>query len=235
MNRKSKVCIPIAAKEEWQAFLVTMTINEQDCKSFPYGVYIELLINDWHCVFYHSGATKTRSAGACQYAIDNWHPRRIILLGTAGGVGADLQNLDLVVASKTSQYDCIEGMSAKIDFFYEIFNEEIDNSWIDFSKLPNRTFHGLIATADMDVGFSKAEDLRKYDVLAADWESGAISHICRINEVPHCIIRGVSDVPKSDSPEDIKKQQIEFLKNTPIIMELLLRNVLPALLSMEKN
>ena len=121
-------------------------------------------------------------------------------------------------------------MGANNDFFYKMFSEEIDNSWIDFSRLPANSYQGLIATADLDVGFSKAEDLRQYNVLAADWDSGAFAHICNINDIPCTIVRGVSDVPKSDSPEDIERQHTEFIKNTPIIMEILLKKVLPALL-----
>jgi adenosylhomocysteine nucleosidase len=227
------ICVQICATNEWEAFRKIKGFPVERFLTYPYGTYVEENIKGLDCIFYLSKATKTRSAGACQYAIDNWNPKRIILLGTAGGVSTQLKNLDLVVASRTGQYDCIEGMGAENDFFYEIFNEELDNNWIDFSKLPPRTFQGLIATADQDVGFLKAEELRKYDVLAADWESGSISHICNLNNVPCCIIRGVSDVPKSDDPEDIKNQREEFIKNTPIIMEILLIKVLPALLSMD--
>ncbi len=109
---------------------------------------------------------------------------------------------------------------------------EADNSWIDFDKIPLKLIPGIIVTADQDIGYIKAKELRKHDVIAADWESRAIVHICKLNITPFSIIRDVSDVPKSDRVEDIFAQGKKFRENTPKIMKILLRDVLPSLLKM---
>jgi adenosylhomocysteine nucleosidase len=224
------ICIPIAAKEEWQAFLNQKQVQQYDCKNFPFGDYVVLQIESWQCIFYHSGATKTRSAAACQYAIDHWKPKRIIVFGTAGGVDSRLKCLDLVVGTRAEQYDCLEGMGAKKEFFYKLVSAELDYRWTDSLKLPGKVYKGLIATGDKDVDYKMACELRKHNVLAADWESGAIGHICNLNNIPCTIIKGISDVPGFDNLNDNK----DFIKRTPVIMEILVNQVLLLLLTMKK-
>jgi len=231
---KKNICIQICASNEWEAFRKIMRFNKEDFLEYPYGSYVGKKINNIDCIFYYSKATKTRSAGACQYAIDHWNPRRIIVFGTAGGIGEGLTDLDLVIANRTVQYDCIEAMGSKKQFFYKMLTVKLNNTWIDFNNVPVKLIPGLIATGDQDVGFGKAKELRKHGVLAADWESGAIANICKLNKVPCCIVRGVSDVPTSDSEEDSIRQGIKFRENTPLIMAKLLNELLPTMLSMNK-
>jgi len=52
----------------------------------PFGQYFEQPFNGHEGIFYQSGDTKTRSAAACQFAIDLWQPDRIINPGICGGV-----------------------------------------------------------------------------------------------------------------------------------------------------
>ncbi len=82
---------------------------------------------------------------------------------------------------------------------------------------------GIIGTADRDLDFKTAEYLKKYQILAADWESGAIAKICELNKVECLILRGVSDKPSESTEKDEQIQAMEYKKNTPLVMKKLFR------------
>lgn len=225
------ICIQICSNREWRSFKEIFSISAASIGVTPYGEYVSKIIEGKECIFYHSGATKTKSTGACQYAISKWNPNFIFVLGTCGGVSSKLNVLDVVIANKTVQYDCIVGDKHNTITFYEKLIEEIDNSWIDFTKLTVSIFEGLIATADQDLGPKQLDMLASENVLCADWESGAISHICRLNNVKCCILRGISDIPRRDDDQSHDKQTMDYRTNTPLIMKKLLNDVLPSLLT----
>ena len=224
------ICIQICSKREWRSLKEILNIN-QDLISFtPYGEYTSKSIAGKECIFYHSGITKTKSTGACQYAIGNWKPQYIFVLGTCGGVLETLKPLDIVIANKTVQYDCIIGGDKKSPIFFEDLIEEIDNSWINFERLSLKIFEGLIATADQSLRTEQIDMLCNENVLCADWESGAISHICKLNKTKCCILRGITDIPRRDDINSDINQGIDYKINTPLVMEKLLNTLLPEIL-----
>ena len=169
-------------------------------------------------MFFHSGDTKTKSAAACQFAIDRWHPDGIVNLGTCGGVRKKIKKLDIIMARKTVQYDCITRFGEPKRLFYGPMVTKIDASWVDLGGVSTKLYQGTIATADQDLNRGWREELQKENVLGADWESGAISKVCKLNQVKCLILRGVTDIPSSTQSSDWKK-------NTPIVMGHLLQIV----------
>jgi adenosylhomocysteine nucleosidase len=182
----------------------------------PFGEYFEHSIGRNKSIFVQSGDTKTRSAAACQFAIDRWHPDGIVNLGTCGGVANKIKKLDIIMARKTVQYDCIIRFGEAQGLFYKPMITVVDTSWIDISEVSRKLHKGTIASADQDLNVEWRAILRKEKVLGADWESGAISKVCELNKVRCLILRGVSDVPD-------RRQASDFEKNTPIVMESLLQ------------
>lgn len=170
-------------------------MKNKDIHNYPLGEYFNQEIENCKCLFYHSGPTKTRAAAACQYAIDQWKPDTIIVLGTCGGVSKNLEIFDIIMANKTVQYDCLDFMGEAEHTFYNI--TELDNSWIDTSNIPEKITTGIIGTADKDLNYEAAMLLRKEKLLAVDWESGAITKICELNNVKCLVFRGISDKPES--------------------------------------
>lgn len=162
--------VQICSKLEWASLKSLWNITEDEIAYTPYGEYIVKDVMGKGIAFFQSGATKTKSSGGCQYAIDRWKPEILFVLGTCGGVSENLNILDIVIANKTVQYDCISGMSGSSHLFFEYFIDDIDNSWIDFNKLSVSIIEGLIATADQDLGNSQIDKLRNEKVLCADWE-----------------------------------------------------------------
>jgi nucleoside phosphorylase len=229
------ICVQICAHEEWQ---VVLSLSEfQGCirSSYPHGQYFDHPSSLAPCRLFHSGDTKTKSAAACQYAIDSWKPDAIFLFGTCGGVDNAVRVGDLVLADRTGQFDCILRMNGKNEFFYPSLDVSLDNSWLDFSLLPQPVHRGLIASADQDINYSVRRTLKAHGAVAADWESGAVAYVCARNSVRCCILKGISDIPIEDGVEADRKQGREYGSNIAGIMENLMRNALPVLLKKQHH
>ncbi len=105
---------------------------------------------------------------------------------------------------------------------------KLDTQKIDF--LRNLGIHfGRIATGDQDIDLIIRNSLEPLGVLAADWESASVAHICEINNVPLTVIRGVTDIPgyNGATTED---QANSYYAKTPSIMDKILSTVLPEIL-----
>lgn len=238
-NVKKHICAQICAENEWKAVKEILKIGKSNISNSPYGEYVNFPLEDfvfdsrdYACILFNSGATKTLAAGACQFAISKWKPEIIFVLGTAGGVSDKLKPLDLVIACDTIQYDCISRMGSNSNTFHFEFHTQLDNEWIYWPFLDFKLNEGAIATADQDINFEIKESLKAHNICAADWESGAIAPVCKLNNVQCCVIRGISDIPLNIFSGNIDEQFNQFTKNTPIIMEKLIRNIFPGLLKM---
>ena len=216
--------IQISADIEWQAVKSFFQIEE--LKNTPFGEVFCHKKNNINLWFFHGGTTKTRAAASCQYAIDTWKPGRHFLLGTAGGVEQNIKVHDIVIAEKTAIYDHIYRMGEPYEFMAGDTVIDIDNSWIEISLLPPDIIKGFIATADQDVDHKTRQKLKKENVTAADWESGAVAMICQANNTPCTIIRGITDIPLEYTDTDTDAQGSDYLENTPVVMERILMDVL---------
>jgi len=216
--------IQVSSENEWMS--LKSILPNSKLVTTPFGEAFTQIINNIECVFFHGGASKTRSAASCQFAIDKWSPQRHFIIGTAGGVAKALNILDIVIANKTALYDIIFRMGEPYEFVTKETIVTIDNSWLDFSKLPQNTHEGFIATADQDVDYATKIKLQDANVLAADWESGAVALTCHMNKIPCCVIRGISDIPENASTESSANQGTAYLENTPLVMKKIINEFL---------
>jgi adenosylhomocysteine nucleosidase len=215
--------IQICSGSEWRAIKPMLGIDDAAIRAYPYGEMFELSVAGRPCVFFWCRRTKTRAAGACQYAIDHWHVDPLVVLGTCAGVGEGLRVFDVIYASQTVQYDCED---ARPDMGRVVV---ADRSWLSLDELRDVVHVGPIANADHDLTYDHLEILRKEHVLGGDWESGAIAHVCALNRVRWAIFRGISDVPRAPDADDLRRQLLDFQTNTPAVMAKLLE-LLPAIL-----
>src|SRR5262249_26187741 len=216
--------VQICSGSEWRATTPLLAIPHEAVQRFPYGEYAHVSIAGRRCVFFYSRRTKTRAAGACQYAIDTWNVDPVFVLGTCGGVAERLRVMDIVLAVRTIQYDC---QDQRPDMQLNVL---ADLSWLDLTCLNEHILLGTVASADHDLTFDHLDPLRKHHVLAADWESGAIATVCSLNRVRWAILRGVSDIPRASGEDDARRQRRDYERNTPAVMESLL-TLLPTMIS----
>lgn len=104
----------------------------------------------------------------------------------------------------------------------EFYSHEIDLSWLR-DPLPQKVTRSTMYSADRDIVPDEIKWLKgKFKAKVADWESGAISWICKINNIPLLILRGVTDIVDSTEGEAYNGRIEIFRENTNEIMNNLL-------------
>lgn len=185
----------ISADTEWRQ-LRAIFGNPAEGKS-PLG---EWLVREYKTpkgvrpvLFLHAGWGKVSSGAAAQYAIDRWHPRLLVNLGTCGGLAGEVERGQVILVSETLLYDIHERMGDS--------QEAIDHytTRLDPDFWPKDQRQGLrvarLISADRDIDPAEIPELRKrYRAVAADWESAAIAFVAARNKTPLVILRGVSDL-----------------------------------------
>jgi len=224
------VGIQICSRSEWKAIRQLLAPAAEGVGESPYGEYFPWTVGERTCVLFNSRRTKTRAAGACQYAIDRWRVDPVIVLGTCGGVAERLRPLDLVFATRTVQWDAVDRMNVVTQPFLPEAIVSADLSWLSLDDLGEPVHRGIVASGDQDTTFETAEYLRKHEVLAADWESASIALVCSLNRVRWAVLRGVTDVPHAAGEDDARRQGRDYYANAPVVMEKLLA-LLPRLLA----
>ncbi len=214
-----KLGIHICSEIEWGNTKAILKISTTKLQSQPFGEFFYYPIGQHRSIIYQSGATKTRSAAACQFAIDTWRPDAVVNLGTCGGVADKVKILNIILADKTFQYDVIQRFGNPSVHFRKGLETTLDISWVDLTKVSRPIHIGTVASADQDLVDEHREKLQKKKVLAADWESASIASICKINKIGCLILRGITDTPKREGPLKRNIQDNDYKNNTPIIMK----------------
>ena len=212
-----RAVVVISANAEWQAVLkhVPMTVEHS-----PYGDFAIHQLGGEPVVMLHGGYGKVSAAGSAQYAIDRWHPRVLINLGTAGGFASDVKVGDVVLVTKTTIYDIYEAMGDAAETIAD-YATTIDTShWP--ARLASRVHAGPIVSGDRDLIPSEVNKLHEtYKASVGDWESGAIALVGRKNHVPVIILRAVTDVLDADHPSPTTGDMAAWQRETEIVMQTL--------------
>jgi adenosylhomocysteine nucleosidase len=146
-----KLAIQICSEVEWRRTKSILKISRDQLRKQLYGEYFYFRVGQHRSIIYHSGATKTRAAAACQFAIDTWHPDVVVSLGTCGGVSKEVSKLDIILPKKTIQYDVIQRFGTPSIRFKRSLKADVKISWIDLGGISDRLHIGTIASADQDL------------------------------------------------------------------------------------
>jgi adenosylhomocysteine nucleosidase len=181
----------ISAGAEWRALLPDFPgVEEQPT---PYGKTFSASLAGQRVQFLHGGWGKVAAAGSTQYAIDRWKPERLINLGTCGGFAGQVVRGDVIMAEKTVIYDIVEQMTDP-EQAIEHYSVEMDLTWLS-SPPPQPVRQKTLVSADRDIVMEDIPLLiKRYQAVAADWESGAIAWTAQRNGLPCLVLRGVSDL-----------------------------------------
>ena len=184
-----KTTVLISAIAEWNA--VRPLFPNAKLRRFPFGECFDILIQDEHISFFHSGWGKIASTGSMQYVIDKYAPDLIVNLGTCGGFEGAVEQGDIILVEKTYVYDIVELMGDLDIVSY--YASSLDLSWL-VEPYPFPVRRGLIASADSDLPPGKIPFLKSLGAIAADWESAALAWVAGRNNARLLILRGVSDM-----------------------------------------
>jgi adenosylhomocysteine nucleosidase len=176
----------VSADGEWRA--LEQVVHADTHGTTPFGETLEA----GGILYVHGGWGKVAAAASAQYAIDRWHPRVLVNLGTCGGFAGAVKPFDVVLADRTVIYDIVERMGDPKEAI-DAYATPIDLTWL--GAPPSAVVRGTIVSADQDLDPARLDELRgAYHAVAADWESGAIAHVAAQNHTRVLILRGVSDV-----------------------------------------
>ncbi len=191
-----KVVVLVSAVAEWNA--VKPLFPDAKMRRFPYGECFEILLQDEHISFFHSGWGKIASAGSMQYVIDQYKPDLMVNLGTCGGFEGEVKQGEIVLVEKTYVYDIVELMGDLDIVSY--YASSLDLGWL-VEPYPYAVRRGMIASADSDLPPAKIPFLKTKGAIAADWESAALAWVAQRNHARLLILRGVSDMVSEEGGE----------------------------------
>ena len=214
-----KVVVLISAIAEWNA--VKPFFPKAKIQRFPFGECFDILLQDEHISFFHSGWGKIASAGSLQHVIDNYSPDLVVNLGTCGGFAGAANLGDVILVEKTYVYDIVELMGDLDIVSY--YASSLDLSWLA-EPYPYPVRRGLIASADSDLPPGKIPFLKSLGAIAADWESAALAWVAQRNNARLLILRGVSDMVSEDGGEAYNNLEI-FNERARGIMEQLIEQL----------
>jgi adenosylhomocysteine nucleosidase len=185
-----RVVVMISANTEWKA--VVPHLGGAAVHDAPYGQWTGYRFGGEDVVFFHGGYGKVSAAGSTQYAIDTWHPRLLLVLGTCGGFG-DAKVGDVVLATKTIIYDIIE-QQGDPDEALGAYTTTLDTSaWP--ARLAAKVKPQLVMSADRDIVVAEVPKLRDhFHASVADWESGAIAWVAARTKTRVMLLKVVTDL-----------------------------------------
>lgn len=214
-----KVVVLVSAIAEWNA--VKPLFPDAKMRKFPYGECFDIILQDEHISFFHSGWGKIASAGSMQYVINKYSPDLIVNLGTCGGFEPETRQGEIILVDKTYVYDIVELMGDLDIVTY--YTTSLDLSWLA-EPYPYEARRGMIASADSDLLPSKISALKSQGAIAADWESAALAWVAQRNNARLLILRGVSDMVSEEGGEAYNNIEL-FNERTKSVMQQLIEQL----------
>ncbi len=225
-----KIAVIISANAEWRT--VKELYPNLALEHSPFGEFADLTLDTRYLTLFHGGWGKISAAATAQYVIDHFKPDLLVNLGTCGGFQGRIERGTIILVEKTIIYDIFEQMtdgSEEIAFYVT----ELNLSWLP-RVLPGPVLRGLIVSGDRDIVAGDIPMLvKKYDAVAADWESGAIAWTAKKNGIRALILRGVSDLVSPSGGEAYGDYNL-FIQRTREIMKKLFNNLPDWLAAIEK-
>ena len=193
-----KTVVLISANAEWR--VVKELYPNLEIQHSPYGEFANLTLDTQHLTLFHGGWGKISAAATAQYVVDHFQPELIVNLGTCGGFEGCIERGTIILVEKAIVYDILEQMSDS-DEAIEYYSTKLDLSFLP-RVLPFPVLRGLLVSADRDIVSGDIPDLiKKYNAVAADWESGAIAWVAQKNGIKCLILRGVTDLVSTEAGE----------------------------------
>jgi len=212
-----KSVVIVSADAEWR--VVKELLPEVRIQSTPMGETFE----NEGVIFFHGGWGKISAAASAQFVLDRFQPDLLLNLGTCGGFEGRIEQGAVILVEKTIVYDIVEQMTDS-DEAIAHYSTKLDLSWLP-RVLPHPVQRGLLVSADRDIVAGDIPMLvRKYNAVAADWESGAIAWVAKRNNARLLILRGVSDLVGAEGGEAYGNYEL-FIQRTKEVMKKLMEQL----------
>lgn len=230
--------VGIIAAENAEMMAIKNIMNDiKEEKVYNLNFYIGNIENK-ECVLVECGIGKVNAARTTQILIDRFSPNEIINVGSAGGVNPELNILDIVVGKSLVQYDfdvsaignyekgevCDTGKYFECDSRLISIAEEVINN---FENRDFKYVSGVIGSADF---FCTDEKIAKgareeFGVECVEMEGAAVAQVCKLDNVPVLVLRGVSDSPNGNNGLDFQAY-LEIVSNrVALIMKEIVKRI----------
>ncbi len=217
-----KVVVIISANGEWEA--VKSLFPESKLEHSTFGERFDATLEQKTLTFFHGGWGKVSAAATAQFVVDQFHPDLMVNLGTCGGFLDSIELGTIILVERTIIYDIVEQMT-DAEGAIDHYSVKLDLNWLP-RITPSPVARGLLVSADRDIMVDDISLLiKKYDAVAADWESGAIAWVAQKNNQRLLILRGVSDLVGGEGGEVYGDYEL-YMGRTKEIMRRLI-DILP--------
>ncbi|HHU60675.1 MAG TPA: 5'-methylthioadenosine/adenosylhomocysteine nucleosidase [Natronincola sp.] len=231
----NKVAIIGAMEEEVEALYQNLlNINEHETNLPDLPVFTGIL-SEKEVIIARCGIGKVNAALATQYIINTFNPDFIINTGVAGGVSPKVRIADFVVGQSSLQHDfdaryfgypmgTIPRLKTSV-FLADSRMVELCIQAAGDELGQKRVHRGLIVSGDQFVASTeqKKSILEFFpDTMCVEMEGAAIAQVAHLNQIPHIIIRAISDQADNSAPKDFNQYLLEIIPELNRVIQRLL-------------
>ena len=235
---EERIAIIGAMDEEIEELSESLTLKKRVSTPFPDLPIFTGSLGGKEVVLGRCGIGKVNAALATQYIIDRFHPPLVINSGIAGGVSSKVRIGDIVLGARSMQHDfdvrefghprgTIPRLSSSIF--------QGDPSLLEAATVaarqtldPDKVHRGLIISGDQFIcSPQQKKDILDFfpEAMCVEMEGAAIAHVATANQVPHLILRAISDLADSTAPDDFKR----FVAKIVPVLDLVIQRLLASL------
>lgn len=192
-------------------------------------------LNTQDVIIARCGIGKVNAALATQYIINEFNPKAIINTGVAGGVNPKVRISDLVIGHSSLQHDVdashfgySPGAIPRLDtslFLADPKLVKLANEAANDQLDSKRVHLGLIASGDQFVASAEQKQaiIKLFpETTCVEMEGAAIAQVAHLNQIPHLIIRAISDQADNTAPDDFNHYLMNIIPElNGVIMRLM--------------
>ena len=183
-----------------------------------------------------SGVGKVFSAMICQYLLDTYHVDTVIFTGVGGSLNKTLEIGDVVVSVDSVHHDFDaqplgfkRGQISYTDYRYFKAEDKLLQLALQTKIAGHKIIKGRIVTGDQ---FFTQADKQSHAYLTEElqgdcieMEGASVAQVCTVNEVPHVIIRTVSDKADGTAVSDYNSFKHIVAENSFLVCETIVKNL----------
>jgi adenosylhomocysteine nucleosidase len=234
VKEKGPVIILGAMDGEISAFLENFQIlGKQQWKDFTFypGKLVEKDIVVAKC-----GVGKVLSAMVTQKMIDLFFPSAIIFTGIAGAIQDHLEIGDILIGEDSVQHDVNatlfnfkRGEIPYTPYRFLKSDPELLHAALDYESQKHHIHKGRILTGDQFINDSRSKEksylTQELSGDCVEMEGASVALVATVNQIPHIIIRTISDRADKSSKTNFRKLMKDASANSLAIVKHILKKI----------
>ncbi|MGI6254853.1 MAG: 5'-methylthioadenosine/adenosylhomocysteine nucleosidase [Acutalibacter sp.] len=237
----SENCVGLIGAMKMEVDAILQSMEDKSPRTYGGMTFTQGVLAGVPVVVAQCSPGKVNAALCAQAMIDLYHPKLVLNLGVAGGIGEGVHIGDVVIATACVEYDfdtsALDGwpagqMTLPGEEDHPLRFLPCDQTLAHVLARASEDLYGhahlgIVATGDRFVADPQFGDYlqKEFDALACEMEGGAIAHVCLANKVPCAVLRTISDNAHDSETVDF----LTFAQDSAAKAQKLLQAVLPQL------